>query len=79
MDRATPKTVIGDFDDVEFTRFGTTSRLYRPEGRYTVRTEGPDGEILDQVYVYGPFLSTKCPTRGSAAPTATIHTPRRFG
>lgn len=55
MDRATPETVLGDFNDVEFTHHGVASRLYRDGQRYMIRTEGPTGELEDfeVKYVFG--------------------------
>ncbi len=64
MDRAGEGTVLGDFDDVEFTHQGgegeaafrgVTSRMFRRDGKYYVRTDGPDGKIQDfeVPYVFG--------------------------
>ncbi len=55
MDRATPETVLGDFDDVPFEHFGIQSRLFRRDGKYMVHTEGPDGQMADfeVKYVFG--------------------------
>ncbi len=55
MDVATEETVLGDFNDVSFTHLGVTSRFYRSEGKYMVRTEGPDGSMEDYevAYVFG--------------------------
>jgi predicted CXXCH cytochrome family protein len=55
MDMATPETVLGDFDDQEFTHFGTTSRMFRQEGRYLIHTDGPGGQMRDYEikYVFG--------------------------
>lgn len=55
MDRATPQTVLGDFDNAEFTQFGITSRMYRSGEKFMIRTEGPDGRMQDFEikYVFG--------------------------
>jgi tetratricopeptide (TPR) repeat protein len=55
MDRATPETVLGDFDDVQFEHFGIRSRMFRRDGKYMVHTEGPDGQMADfeVQYVFG--------------------------
>lgn len=55
MDPATPETVLGDFNNVEFKHFDITSRLYRQDGKYMVYTEGPDGQMHDYEikYVFG--------------------------
>ena len=44
---ATDETVLGDFNDAEFTLFGVTSRFYRKDGRFYVHTNGPGGEMGD--------------------------------
>ena len=44
MAPAGDQTVLGDFDDAEFTHFGQTSRFYRRDGNYYVYTEGVDGK-----------------------------------
>ena len=55
MDLATPDTVLGDFNNVQFTHFDITSRMYRQDGKYMVYTEGPDGQMHDYEvkYVFG--------------------------
>ena len=55
MDLATDETVLADFDDASLTHFGITSRMYRDDGKFMVRTEGPDGELDDfeVKYVFG--------------------------
>ncbi len=47
MDLATDDTVLGDFDDVEFTHNGLTSRFFRDGRKFMVHTEGPDGQMAD--------------------------------
>jgi predicted CXXCH cytochrome family protein len=47
MDRATPQSVLGDFDNAQLSHFGITSRMYRDNGKYRIQTEGPDGEMGD--------------------------------
>ncbi len=44
MDLATPDTVLGEFDDCDFTQFGVTSRLFRRGQRYCATTDGPTGQ-----------------------------------
>ncbi len=41
------KTVLGDFADARFTYEGVTSRFFRKDGKYVVRTDGPDGRLAD--------------------------------
>jgi tetratricopeptide (TPR) repeat protein len=43
MQNADESTVLGDFDDAEFVYGGVTSRFFRSDGEYFVRTDGPDG------------------------------------
>ena len=45
-------TVLGDFADARFTYEGVTSRFYRRDGRYMVRTDGPDGRAADYPVAY---------------------------
>lgn len=52
MELANDQTVLGDFRDVEFTRFGVTSRFFTRDGDYYVHTEGPDGELRDHLIKY---------------------------
>jgi tetratricopeptide (TPR) repeat protein len=55
MAPADEQTVLGDFDDAEFSHAGVTSRFYRREGRFFVHTEGPGGEMgeFEIVYTFG--------------------------
>lgn len=57
MQDATPATVLGDFDDATFRYAGTTTRFFRKDGRYVVRTDGPDGVVADfpVAYVFGVY------------------------
>lgn len=43
MDTAIASTVLGDFNNAEFTRNGTTSKFYKKDGKFYVYTEGPNG------------------------------------
>jgi cytochrome c553 len=47
MQEAGDKTVLGNFDGAEFRYAGTASRFFRREGRFMVRTDGPDGRLAD--------------------------------
>jgi predicted CXXCH cytochrome family protein len=47
MDVASDETVLGDFDDAEFTHAGITSRFFRRDQGFFVLTEGPGGEMAD--------------------------------
>ena len=47
MQVADETTVLGDFDDAEFRHFGVTSEFFRRDGKFMVRTDGPDGQLAD--------------------------------
>jgi predicted CXXCH cytochrome family protein len=47
MQEADAQSVLGDFADAEFRKDGVASRFYRRDGRYWVRTDGPDGKLAD--------------------------------
>ncbi|HND51470.1 MAG TPA: multiheme c-type cytochrome [Pirellulaceae bacterium] len=47
MDRATPDSVLGDFNDATLEHHGVTSRMFRRGDAYFVHTEGPDGRMQD--------------------------------
>jgi predicted CXXCH cytochrome family protein len=40
-------TVLGDFKDASLEHFGVTSRFFRRDGKFVVRTDGPDGRSAD--------------------------------
>ncbi len=47
MQHATAETVRGDFNDATFTFDRVTSRFFRRDGKFFVRTDGPDGKLAD--------------------------------
>ncbi len=47
MDAATDDTVLGNFDDFEFTHHDVISRLFREDEKFMIHTEGPTGEMAD--------------------------------
>jgi tetratricopeptide (TPR) repeat protein len=47
MQHADERTVRGDFNDATYTYQGVTSVFSRRDGRYFVRTDGPDGRLAD--------------------------------
>lgn len=47
MQPATADTVLGNFADAGLTRFGVTSSFYKKDGKFMVRTEGPDGKLQE--------------------------------
>jgi len=57
MDVASETSVLGDFNDAEFTLHGITSRFYRKDDKFFVHTSGPGGEMGDFeiTYTFGWF------------------------
>jgi len=47
MQVADEQTVLGDFSGVKFRNHGVTSEFFRRDGKFMVRTDGPDGELGD--------------------------------
>jgi predicted CXXCH cytochrome family protein len=47
MQVADDSTVLGDFADARFHYAGVTSRFFRRDGKFMVRTDGPDGKLAD--------------------------------
>jgi predicted CXXCH cytochrome family protein len=68
MDAAADSTVLGDFDDTEFTLHGVTSRFFRRAGGWFVHTEGPDGAMADfeitHVFGHDPLQQYMIPFPG---------------
>ncbi len=52
MQPATEKSVLGNFDDASFTRWGVTTRFFRRGDAFMVRTQGGDGELTDFEVAY---------------------------
>jgi Flp pilus assembly protein TadD len=57
MQVANNNTVLGDFSDTNFTYFGVTSTFYKRDGKFIVRTDGPDGKLKDYEikYTFGVY------------------------
>jgi len=57
MDVANENSVLGDFNDTEFTIHGITSRFYTKDGKYFVYTNGPGGEMgeFEITHTFGWF------------------------
>jgi Flp pilus assembly protein TadD len=47
MQHATAETIRGDFNDAKLTFDGLTSSFFKRDGKYFVRTDGPDGKLAD--------------------------------
>ena len=52
MEEATEETVLGDFNDATFTYNGITSTFFRRDGKFMVRTDGPDGDLQEYEISY---------------------------
>jgi len=57
MQTATESSVLGDFHDVSFSYAGVTSTFFRRDGKFMVRTDGPDGTLQDYeiAYTFGVY------------------------
>ena len=55
MQPATEKTVLGDFNNAEFTYNGITSRFYRRDNKYFVKTDNANGALqeFEIAYTFG--------------------------
>jgi tetratricopeptide (TPR) repeat protein len=55
MQPATEQTVLGDFNQTDFTHQGITSRFFKRDGKFFVHTQGPDGQMadFDIAYTFG--------------------------
>ncbi len=55
MQHVSDKSVLGDFNDARFSYAGITSSFFKRDGKFFVRTDGPDGKLADfQIqYVFG--------------------------
>ena len=52
MREANEQTVVGDFNDAKFQYFDTESSFYQRDGKYFVRTDGPDGKLHEYPIAY---------------------------
>jgi tetratricopeptide (TPR) repeat protein len=52
MAAATDATVLGDFDGASLTYAGITSTFSKRDGKFFVRTDGPDGQLHDYEIAY---------------------------
>ena len=57
MEVASDNSVLGDFNDTEFTVHGITSRFYRKDDGFYVHTNGPGGEMggFEITHTFGWF------------------------
>jgi Flp pilus assembly protein TadD len=47
MQHATGQTVLGNFNDATYSFQGVQSSFLRRDGKYFIRTDGPDGQLAD--------------------------------
>jgi len=47
MQVASETTVLGDFSGARFSKDGVSSEFFRRDGKFMVRTDGPDGKLAD--------------------------------
>ena len=52
MQHVSDDTVLADFNNTEFTYAGVTSRFYKKNDKFMVRTDGPDGKLHDYEIKY---------------------------
>jgi predicted CXXCH cytochrome family protein len=52
MQEVDERTVLGSFDEVTFTYNGVTSTFFRRDGKFFVRTDGPDGALGEYEIAY---------------------------
>jgi len=57
MDVASDTSVLGDFNNIEITLHGVTSRFYKRDGKFLVFTNGPGGEMgeFEITHTFGWF------------------------
>ncbi len=57
MQRVSDSTVLGNFDNVQFTKDGVASTFYVKDGKRYVRTDGADGKLGDFpiAYTFGAY------------------------
>jgi predicted CXXCH cytochrome family protein len=57
MQEASPQTVLGRFDGARFTQAGVTTTFSNRDGRFVVRTDGPEGKLAEfQIkYTFGVY------------------------
>ena len=78
MQHATDKSVLGDFNDASFDRYGVRSRFFRKDGKFLVETDGPDGKLatFKVKYTFGSrsaaTISRRVPRRTATGAIACL-------
>ena len=52
MQEANAQTVLGDFNNAKFKHGDVESTFFKRDGKYMVRTDGPDGKLTDYPIAY---------------------------
>jgi len=52
MQEANASTVLGDFNNARFRHYGIESTFFKRDGKFMVRTDGPDGKLADYEIKY---------------------------
>lgn len=52
MQEANEQTVLDDFNDAKFEYHGVESTFFKRDGKFMVRTDGPDGQLSDYPIAY---------------------------
>jgi tetratricopeptide (TPR) repeat protein len=57
MQEATAKTVLGNFENASFTHYGVRSTFFKKDGKFFVKTDGPDGKLHEYpiAYTFGVY------------------------
>ena len=68
MQVADEQTVRGNFDDVTFTHRDVTTTFFRRDGKFFVRTDGPDGATSTTTKSPTPLVSHRSSNISSRSP-----------
>ena len=52
MQEANAQTMLGDFDNAKFKHDNVESTFFKRDGKFMVRTDGPDGTLTDYPITY---------------------------
>jgi predicted CXXCH cytochrome family protein len=52
MQEANAQTVLGDFNNAKFKHYDVESTFFKRDGKFMVRTDGPDGKLTDYPITY---------------------------
>ena len=60
MQEATADTVLGDFNNARLRHFNVESTFFQRDGKFMVRTDGPDGKLDGLCRSPAPLASGRC-------------------